>query len=72
MESFSGKMSFSQHYKDINCLCCGRKNLLSVVVFYSPIVFLSLLNVYVAVVPKDSKQTEDAIALEKKGAPSLA
>lgn len=35
--------------------------------FYSPIVFLSLLNVYVAVMPKDSKQTEDATALGKKG-----
>jgi len=40
-------------------------------VFYSPIVFLSLVKVYVAVMPKDPKQPEDAIALGKKGAQTL-
>lgn len=40
--------------------------------FYSRIVFLSLLNVYVAMMPKVYKQTEDATAVGKKGAQLLA
>lgn len=66
MESFSGKMSFSQCFKTINCPCCGGKNSLYVVGFHSRVLFLSFLNVYVAVMPKDSKQTKDATVLGKK------
>lgn len=40
-------------------------------VFYSPIVSLSSLSFYVAIMPVPSKQTEDAIAIGKNRDPAF-
>lgn len=63
-------MSFSQYFKDNNCCCCGGKSLLYVVVFV--LLLYSYHYVYVAVMPKDFKQTEDAVVLGKKRTQPLA